>query len=70
MTRRMTVELSARLIERLREIAAERGCTLIAVIRDALALRLTFEDARSEGFQVGAYRTLPSGQIETQRFVL
>lgn len=66
---RLTLELSAKLNAEIERMAKERGESKVDILRDALALMITAQEATKEGFKVGAWKTNSSGQYEHQRFV-
>lgn len=67
---RLTLELSSKLNAEIERMAQERGESKVDILRDALALMITANEASSEGFKVGAWKTDDDGNIvERQRFV-
>ncbi len=66
---RLTLELSAKLNAEIERMAKERGESKVDILRDALALMITAQEASREGFKIGAWKTNENGQYEHQRFV-
>lgn len=62
---RMTLDLSTRMNETLERMAARQGRTKTDVIRIALELFFSADEAREEGFTVGAYRE--TGTLREER---
>jgi hypothetical protein len=63
---RLTLDLSARMDSAIGKIAIKRSCTKAEVVRRSLQLLFAFDDAKQEGFHVGAFKTERDTRLERE----